>query len=331
MQKFFQKIFNSLEIRIFFSSIIFSLTVLIIERIIGIGADYHPDSTYYLNYQDYAKHFRVGLFFHDVVYFFNSNVSALLTLNVVAFSLTNLVLYSVLKKVYLTNGWFYYISSLIVIFDPYRAHLSIHVLKDSLLILTLVLFLFSSNIIIKLIFLFMSIMLRLGFFIYFLMFFSFFKKKFTYILLIFTISLFVFIIFYYKIGLPAYQVQLDIRFRSFDNVYNFINFDFPFAQILRGITWPVIRITGLAVLFHPFYFLFLLQSVALMYIIYVNRRYVDYRVIFFILPLVIIATITNGYNSYLRWTQPIITVLSVWMLSLPLAHKENFYKKSQNK
>jgi fumarate reductase subunit C len=68
-----------------------------------------------------------------------------------------------------------------------------------------------------------------------------------------------------------------------------------------------------------------------MYIIYVNRRYVDYRIVFFILPLVIIATITNGYNSYLRWTQPIITVLSVWMLSLPLAHKENFYKKSQNK
>jgi len=129
----------------------------------------------------------------------------------------------------------------------------------------------------------------------------------------------------------AIQNMADMTNRSFDNVYNFINFDFPFAQILRGITWPVIRITGLAVLFHPFYFLFLLQSVALMYIIYVNRRYVDYRVVFFILPLVIIATITNGYNSYLRWTQPIITVLSVWMLSLPLAHKENFYKKSQNK
>jgi uncharacterized protein YkwD len=103
MQKFLQKISNSMEIRIFFSSIIFSLTILIIERIIGIGADYHPDSTYYLNYNDYAKHFRVGLFYHDIVYFFNSNVSALLTLNVIAFSLTNLVLYSVLKKVYLTN------------------------------------------------------------------------------------------------------------------------------------------------------------------------------------------------------------------------------------
>jgi hypothetical protein len=329
MQKFFQKIYNSMEIRIFFSSIIFSLTILTIERIIGIGVDYHPDSSYYLNYNDYAKHIRVGLFYHDVVYFFNSNVSALLTLNVVAFSLTNLVLYSVLKKVYLTNGWFYYISSLIVIFDPYRAHLSIHVLKDSLLILTLVLFLFSSNIIIKLIFLFMSIMISVRSFIFFSMFFYFSKKKFTYILLIFTILFFIFN--YYKIDLPAFHVQLDIRFRSFDNVYNFIDFDFPFAQILRGITWPVIRITGLAVLFHPFYFLFLLQSVTLMYIIYVNRRYVDYRVVFFILPLVIIATITNGYNSYLRWTQPIITVLSVWMLSLPLAHKENFYKKSQNK
>jgi hypothetical protein len=260
----------------------------------------------------------------DIVYFFNSNVSALLTLNVVAFSLTNLVLYSVLKKVYLTNGWFYYISSLIVIFDPYRAHLSIHVLKDSLLILTLVLFLFSSNIIIKLFFLFISIMFRLGFFIYFLMFFSFFKKKFTYILLIFTISFFLFILFYYKIGLPAYQVQLDIRFRSFDTVYNFINFDFPFAQILRGITWPVIRITGLAVLFHPFYFLFLLQSVAMMYIIYVNRRYIDYRVIFFILPLMIIAIVSSGYNSYLRYSEPVITIFSIWLAALPVKYVKKF-------
>jgi hypothetical protein len=187
MKNFFQKIFNSMEIRIFFYSIIFSLALLIIERILGIGVDYHPDSTYYLNYNDYAKHFRAGLFYHDVVYFFKSNVSALLTLNVVAFSLTNVILYSVLKKVHFTNGWFYYISSLIVIFDPYRAHLSIHVLKDSLFILTLVLFLFSSNVIFLLIFSLLSIMFRFGSLIYFLMFFSFFKKKITYILLIFII------------------------------------------------------------------------------------------------------------------------------------------------
>ena len=153
MQNLFQKIINSIRIRIFFSSMLFSLIILIIERIIGIGADYHPDSSYYLNYKDYVKHFRVGLFYHDIVYFFNSNLSALITLNVVAFALTNTVLYSTIKNVYLTKGRFYYISALIIIFDPYRAHLSVHVLKDTLLILSLVLFLFNSNIIIKLFFL----------------------------------------------------------------------------------------------------------------------------------------------------------------------------------
>ena len=95
----------------------------------------------------------------------------------------------------------------------------------------------------------------------------------------------------------AFKLAADMRNRSFDNVYNFIDFDFPFAQILRGITWPVIRITGLAALFHPIYFLFLLQSVALMYIIYVNIRYIDYRVIFFILRLMNIVAVSSGYNT----------------------------------
>ena len=122
----------------------------------------------------------------------------------------------------------------------------------------------------------------------------------------------------------AFKLEADMRNRSFDTVYNFINFDFPFAQILRGITWPVIRITGLAVLFHPFYFLFLLQSVALMYIIYVNRRYIDYRVIFFILPLMIIEIVSSGYNSYLRYSEPVITIFSIWLAALPVKYVKKF-------
>ena len=122
----------------------------------------------------------------------------------------------------------------------------------------------------------------------------------------------------------AFKLEADMRNRSFDTVYNFINFDFPFAQILRGITWPVIRITRLAVLFHSFYFLFLLQSVVLMYIIYVNRRYVDYRVVFFILPLMIIAIVSSGYNSYLRYSVPVITIFSIWLAALPSKYVKKF-------
>jgi hypothetical protein len=168
-------------------------------------------------------------------------------------------------------------------------------------------------------------MFRFGSLIYFLMFFSFFKKKITYIVLIFIILFYLFLI-YYKKDLPAYQIQLDIRFRSFDNVYNFIDFDFPFAQILRGIMWPVIRITGLAVLFHPIYFLFLLQSVALMYIIYVNRRYVDYRIVYFIFSMMIVAPITSGYNTYLRYSEPLVTIFPIWLAALPSKYVKKFKK-----
>jgi len=321
----------------FFYSIIYSLIILFIERKNNIRIDFHPDATEYFEKADEEilnavidNPFQfLGKFYYVIVSYFIDNTEFLIILNILAYSLTNYILYLIIKNIFSKKNFLYSIFILIVIFSPYRAHLAVHPLKDTLIILSLVFSFFSSSIVINFIFIFLGFMLRLSFYVYLPIFFVSIKKKLFFFIFTFLFSI---ILFYFSsVMFDAIENMADMTNRSFDNVYNFINFDFPFAQILRGITWPVIRITGLAVLFHPFYFLFLLQSVALMYIIYVNRRYVDYRVIFFILPLVIIATITNGYNSYLRWTQPIITVLSVWMLSLPLAHKENFYKKSQNK
>jgi hypothetical protein len=101
------------------------------------------------------------------------------------------------------------------------------------------------------------------------------------------------------------------------------HFDFLFAQILRGITWSVICVTALAILFHPIYFLFLLESVRLMYIIYINRRYIDYRVVFFILSLMIVAVVSSEYN-YLCYSEPLITIF-LWLAALQSTYVKKFY------
>ena len=105
---------------------------------------------------------------------------------------------------------------------------------------------------------------------------------------------------------------------------------YPLGDIMRSLTWPVIRLTGLSAIFHAIYLLFLFQSVALMYLFFANKNYLSYKIIFFIIPLVALGIITSGYNSYLRWSQPIITVLSIWLAALPV-DTQNLRLKTQKK
>ena len=262
----------------FFYSIIYSLIILFIERKNNIQIDFHPDFTEYFEKADeellnvfIENPFQfLGKFYYVIVSYFIDNIEFLLILNILAYSLTNYILYLIIKNIFSKKNFLYSIFILIVIFNPYRAHLAVHPLKDTLIILSLVFSFFSSSIVINFIFIFLGSMFRLGFYVYLPIFFVKFKNKKLAFFIFFILSLFLYLYFGQMIS-EAFKLDADMRNRSFDTVYNFINFDFPFAQILRGITWPVIRITGLAVLFHPFYFLFLLQSVALMYIIYVNR------------------------------------------------------------
>ena len=311
------------------------MIILFIERKNNIQIDFHPDVTEYFERADQEmlssfieNPFQfLGKFYYVIVSYFIDNIEFLIILNILAYSLTNYILYLIIKNIFSKRNFLYSIFILIIIFNPYRAHLAVHPLKDTLIILSLVFSFFSSSIVINFIFIFLGFMLRLSFYVYLPIFFVSIKKKLFFFIFAFLFSI---ILFYFSsVMFDAIENTADMTNRSFDNVYNFINFDFPFAQILRGIAWPVIRITGLAVLFHPFYFLFLLQSVALMYIIYVNRRYVDYRVVFFILPLIALAVVSSGYNSYLRYSEPLITIFSFWLAALPTKYVKNFKVKKK--
>jgi hypothetical protein len=312
-------------LQFFLISILFSLLVLSIERSVNINYDYHPDTLTYLNNssEDLIADFYqnplqfLGNFYYIWVSFFTANKTVLITLNIFIYALTNSIMFLLIKEIYRKKGWLYYISVLIIIFDPYRAHLSVHILKDTLIIFSLVLFIFSSSKIISSFGLILGFMLRLGFFVYLpivLIYLN--KKNFIFI----TLGILIPFWYFWDIilsGISSGQ-EIDMAFRDFDRVHNFVEIGYPLGDIIRSLTWPVIRLTGLAVLFHPIYLLFFFQSVALMCLFFANKNYLSYKIIFFISTLVGLAIVTSGYNSYLRWSQPIITALSIWLAALPV-------------
>ena len=319
----------------FLISILFSLLVLLMERSVNIDYDYHPDVLTYLNnstedlIEDFYKNpiKLLGKMYYVWFFFFNANKIVLIILNIFFYALTNSIMFSLIKEIYLKKGWLYYISVLIIIFDPYRAHLSVHILKDTLIIFSLVLFLFSSSKIISSFGLILGFFLRFGFFIYMpiaLVYLN--KKNFIFFTLV------ALILFWYFndniLSVLSSGQEIKMSFRDFDTIYNFVEIGYPLGDIIRSLTWPVIRLTGLAALFHPIYLLFLFQSVALMYLFFANKNYLSCKIIFFIISLVGLAIVTSGYNSYLRWSQPIVTSLSIWLATLPL-DTQNLRLKTQ--
>jgi hypothetical protein len=302
---------------------------------IDIGIDYHPDATTYLDSLDESTNLRffnnpldyVGSFYYVFVNFLDGSVNLLIGFNIFLFAVTNSALFNLVRKIYLKKGWLYYFSILIIIFDPYRAHLSTHVLKDTFIIFCLFFLCFSKNFVIMLFSAILGMFLRFAFFIYVPVLLSLKKitiKNFFFIFAIFCLTSYLFIE-NIILGLQEGQ-SADMAFRFFDQVPNFLKYDLV-GSLMRAIIWPVIRITGAAVLFSPVYLLFLIQACALVYMTFVNRSYLKFTHIFLILPLAVLAYSTTGYNSYLRYTQPVLTILSCWIACLPSTYFKNVKTK----
>jgi hypothetical protein len=72
-----KKNWNLQLIKVFFSSVLFSLLILFLERMNGVGIDYHPDATTYLDSLDESTNLQfyndplnyVGSFYYVFVNF----------------------------------------------------------------------------------------------------------------------------------------------------------------------------------------------------------------------------------------------------------------------
>lgn len=317
---------------IFILSILSSLTVLLIERSLNIGYDFHPDSlTYLTSSENFVKYTLenpskiLGAFYYFLVDLFNAEINILISLNILMFALTNLILFSKVRNIYRKNGLLFYFSILIIIFDPYRMHFSVHILKDTLVIFSLTILFFSSNVFLKIFGLVLGFFTRLGFFIYLPNKLSGLNKSQN---ILFLLIIIFFFIFYNDIIIGAFSTgqTVDMSFRKFDLVYNFVEIGYPLGDILRAILWPVIRLTGIAFIFHPIYFLFILNSLAIIYIISFNFNYLKKDIFLLLISFAAFAFVTTGYNSYLRWTQPLMTIFPIWIIALSLNLKHNRIK-----
>lgn len=292
---------------------------MIIELMLGITLGYHPDTYTYLDNSSETLPFKfiddpikfIGTFYYVIVSFFDNNIILLLSLNIILFALTNLCIYLKIKKYLFDNGYIYFFSCLILIFDPYRAHLSVHILKDTIIIFSFILFLCNINNVSSFFFLILGFLMRFQFYGYLPAAFAFLSKKLTFVY--FIIFLCSFLLFEFS-ELPFSQEEKPpLNFREFDKIPNFVDYPFPYGDILRSLLWPFFRILDLAVMFHPLYFLFFFQSLALVYLIYYTKSYLNYKFFLFFGVLAIIAYAAPGYNSYLRYSQPVLTGLFLWI------------------
>ena len=147
----------------FITSIFVSITALYIERkILGLGPLYHPDAAHYLKYQskyfylsldysifenikNYLFNFETGSLYYSIVHLFYDlsdyvNFSTpyrnIIKFNIFVYALTNMLILSCLIKKFDREKNIDFLTLLIVIFFcflPYKVHLSVNVLKETII------------------------------------------------------------------------------------------------------------------------------------------------------------------------------------------------------
>ncbi len=277
------------NINIFFLSILICILFFTLEGIIGIDRFYHPDSAHYLQ----KKAGDVGFFFevisrdplrlfpngyYYVARLFDLNYYLLIGLNFILYSITNVFLYEKIYKVFCRDAS--QTKSVILFYllflDPYRLHLTCHVLKETILIFIFASLIIYNNKIFRLIMIILLEYFRANSFMYLLVFFrfSFLKEKlfllkeklklynirflFTKIFFLTFVCISVIIILFSE-NISNFLLELLLRVkeihfnempqRNYDKISNFQNYDFFIGFILKNITWPLGLLTGIFILF----------------------------------------------------------------------------------
>ena len=308
---------------IFSLSILACLFVLSIERLTGIGWDFHPDANTYITISngavssfDAQNYF--GALFFVLVDMMNSEVWMLITFNIFVYSITNVTLANFFKKHTGLHKKQIWILFLLVIFNPYRTHLSVHVLKDTLIIFGMVYF-FTSNKIYSWIFLLFSYSVSQRAVIYLVAILN--KKN----LIIIMIP----IVFFISIqpegflsSILSAKDQVNMTFRDFDKVPNFFELG-VLGAIIRAIVWPFLYLTGIFFLLSPtiMYLPIAIGSFSLQFWHFkqYGRPVLCFQVY---LAMGILAFMVSGFTSFIRYALPLLTILPILIIKKNMIHYE---------
>lgn len=313
---------------VFIISFVSALLFLGLERLVGIEWDFHPDAeTYVFKYSDMAEYLLqqnvltwLNNSYYLVSYLFNGNMVILILINIIAYSFTNVIFYKsfsyFLEENQLNSSLIFLFYIWIFVF-PYRLHLSVQVLKDTLIIL------------------FLSIIYS--------------KSKFRYLGWVPILLLRVFCVFYvlpllstkylkiflfiFLLGFFAFPDEIltaladkndvSMTFRDFDVVPTFSELGL-LGVFIRSMVWPIFGLTGVYILISPSIAFFPVALGTLFTQIWakkcVNKWAISLGVF---LTLSAIAALVNGFTSYIRYTFPMIVVLPLILLTSLSKEKVN--------
>ena len=324
------------------------------RRIINLPNTYHPDSVYYLSrysidtflsinfslYENIINFFKN--IFHNLLYLSIINIINEITVivNDAKFEFLKDTLY---RNVVKFNIFFYIFGNILIIkfysnifkekifdkknllllgiilFLPYKTHLTISVLKDSLILFLLIFAFTSKNIYSLILSIFLGTSFRWGFFLYLILFINkkIFNKK---LLILLSIIIVIFLSWFILtklntdhnsntlnslwISIKEYlkvRNTVEINGRDFDQVPSF--FEYKTGSILRGITWPFLFITGTFSIFTKSYIFYCLsiEIIVVQFLMYgYYRKYVFNLNL--IIVLMLIAMQTNTFTSFFRYS-----------------------------
>ena len=331
-KSFLNKLYQVNSFQVFALSFLICCIFYLFEGILGIDRFYHPDSIHYLSeYKNFdlktylsnpEVFFTSG--FYKITNLLNDNYYLLIALNFTLFSFTNVFIFSKIFKNYfnLLDNKKLIILFYLLFLDPFRLHLTSHILKETILIFFIIIIITSKINLIKLFSLILLESVRPNSWIYMLVFLNFynlkrfFKKKYFYFFFILILLLGCYLIYLnqsfseifndtFKSILKKIKLlnRQEMPLRSYDNVIQFKEYDFPIGFILKNISWPFMLITGTFIFFVSsilFKFLGLIIIINHFFIFFISKK--TFISLGLIIILIIISLNTSSYTAMFRYS-----------------------------
>ncbi len=344
------------------------------RRIIGISPQYHPDSVYYFeNFSRYTNlSFKLGLFenikifytkffsnalypsiinlifeFHEKInsiksltFFHNTFYRYVIQFNIIIHLILNILIINYYFKNFKKRAFDHknLIFLSLVLFLPYRCHLTINILKDSLVLFTLIIFFTYQNIYSLIVSFLLATPLRFGAIIYYILFLDYkrFNKK-IFVSLLSLIIIFLLILFFriiyndYDYTHQDFVISIkeflksrnvaDLGGRGFDQVPSFA--EYKAGSLIRAGLWPIIFISGSFSFFtksYLFYYLaFEILFVQIVFYYFFRKSLITINLL---IILILIGIYTNTFTSYFRYSY-VAFYVSILLSFFKIEHKSS--------
>lgn len=301
---------------VFMASFAFAHVLLLVQRAVGINWDFHPDAVMYIEEFDRYTDGWSGVP-NNVYYYlsalFRGSAWALLEVNIAVYSLTNAIGYAFIleksKEIGLSRKVTVVLTATFLI-QVYRAHLAIHVLKDTLVIaalLAVVILGFRRGFFAFV----LLVLLRVSSIIYLSVFL---RRKGLLIVGLFL----VFSVFLMPQELSQFissRNEADMGGRDSDTVPNFSEYGQE-GSFIRAVLWPLLLLTGGFFVLSPGFMFFpiaLELLVARIGQLYVRSFGASFVAVMFALSA--IAITVNSFTAFLRYGYPLVALWPILFVS----------------